>query len=147
MKLHTTWSPGLTLVTPGPTSSIIPDPSWPPTIGNRGGRSPSVRCRSEWHSPAAMYLISTSPGPGPSRSSSISSNGLPASSRTAAVGFIVLSLPKFLLRPREEFRDACGNDPLIRRTRNASEHIDGLRLPADHDPGVALGHSVEDGLC
>ena len=94
MKLHTTWSPGLTLVTPGPTSSMTPDPSWPPTIGYRGGRSPSVRCRSEWHSPAAVYLISTSPGPGPSRSSSISSNGLPASSSTAAVVFIVLSLSR-----------------------------------------------------
>src|SRR5271169_2035444 len=57
MKLHTTWSPGLTLVTPGPTSSMTPDPSWPPTIGYRGGRSPSVRCRSEWHSTAAVVFI------------------------------------------------------------------------------------------
>lgn len=27
MKLHTTWSPGLTLVTPAPTSSMTPAPS------------------------------------------------------------------------------------------------------------------------
>ena len=32
--------------------------------GETGGRSPSVRCRSEWHRPAATYLMSTSPGPG-----------------------------------------------------------------------------------
>ncbi|CNV74670.1 Uncharacterised protein [Mycobacterium tuberculosis] len=43
-----------------------------------------------------MYLTNTSPGPGPSRSSSISSNGLPASNSTAAVVFIVVSLSRTL---------------------------------------------------
>ena len=32
----TTWSPSLTRETPGPTFSITPAPSWPPTIGKRG---------------------------------------------------------------------------------------------------------------
>ena len=27
------WSPGASLLTPGPTSSTTPAPSWPPTIG------------------------------------------------------------------------------------------------------------------
>ena len=30
-----TWSPGLTLVTPSPTSTTIPPPSWPSTAGNK----------------------------------------------------------------------------------------------------------------
>ncbi len=32
-KLATTWSPGATRLTPGPTASTRPEPSWPPTIG------------------------------------------------------------------------------------------------------------------
>src|SRR5699024_1329826 len=89
MNEHTTWSPGSTLVTPGPTASITPAPSWPPTIGNRGGSEPSDRCRSEWHRPAAVYLTSTSPGPGSSRSSSMISNGSPMPDRTAALVFMM----------------------------------------------------------
>ena len=49
---HTTWSPGFTRVTPDPTCSITPAPSWPATIGSRAGMSPLGICRSEWHSPA-----------------------------------------------------------------------------------------------
>ena len=36
-----TWSPGLTLVTPSPTSTTMPAPSWPSTAGNMpSGSSP-----------------------------------------------------------------------------------------------------------
>ena len=33
--MSTTWSPGATRVTPGPTASTTPAPSWPSTIGRR----------------------------------------------------------------------------------------------------------------
>jgi hypothetical protein len=34
----TTWSPGENSLTPSPTSTTTPDPSWPPIIGNMPGR-------------------------------------------------------------------------------------------------------------
>src|SRR3984957_11102296 len=45
-----------------------------------------------------------------------------------------------------EARDQCGGDALIPRGDDSSEHIEGLRLPADHYPGMAVGDSVDDGL-
>ena len=54
MNEQTTWSPALTRVTPGPTSSMIPAPSWPRTIGSRASRSPCEMCTSEWHRPACV---------------------------------------------------------------------------------------------
>src|SRR5256885_16414911 len=39
-----TWSPGLTLVTPSPTSTTMPAPSWPSTAGEMAsGASPDSR--------------------------------------------------------------------------------------------------------
>jgi hypothetical protein len=64
MKLTETWSPGLTVRTPGPISITSPEPSCPPIIGSHsvipicsimsagGTRSPVTRCSSEWHRPA-----------------------------------------------------------------------------------------------
>src|SRR3546814_6975094 len=49
-----TWSPGATLVTPSPTSTTTPAPSWPSTTGNR----PSGR--SEEHTSEPQSLIRTS---------------------------------------------------------------------------------------
>ncbi len=68
MKPNTTWSPGLRSVTPGPTSSTTPAPSWPPMIGSGTGMSPVTRCSSEWHMPDAASLTSTSPSLGGSSS-------------------------------------------------------------------------------
>ena len=45
--------PTRTLVTPGPTASTTPAPSWPMTIGVGRGHSPSRTCRSEWQTPDA----------------------------------------------------------------------------------------------
>ena len=42
----TTWSSGLTLVTPGPTSRTMPAPSCPRTTGVFIGQSPRAGCRS-----------------------------------------------------------------------------------------------------
>ena len=49
----TTWSPTATCVTPAPTASTTPAPSWPSTIGYGAVHSPSTTCRSEWQTPLA----------------------------------------------------------------------------------------------
>ena len=59
-----TWSPGTTCVTPAPTASTTPAPSWPSTTGTGKGMVPSTTDRSLWHSPAAEIATSTSPAPG-----------------------------------------------------------------------------------
>ena len=89
---QTTWSPGLSRLTPAPTSSTTPAPSWPPTIGYRTGISPVRRWSSEWHRPAAANRTSTSPSLGGSRSISMISQSLPMSRSTAALVFM-LCLP------------------------------------------------------
>jgi len=93
MNEQTTWSPGLTRVTSGPTASITPAPSCPPTIGRRPVESPVRRCSSEWHIPEAMNLTRTSPDRGSSSSSSVTSHGLPGSLMIAAL----VRMPSVLL--------------------------------------------------
>src|SRR5215471_15949083 len=93
MKEHTTWSPFLTRVTPGPTSSITPAPSWPPMIGYLPGMSPVRMCSSEWHRPAATNRMRTSFSWGGSRSSSTTSQSVCGARRIAALVFMRFSLP------------------------------------------------------
>src|ERR1051325_566468 len=53
-----TWSPFLTEVTPGPTSTTTPAPSWPRIAGNSpSGSAPDSVNSSVWQMPVA--LIST----------------------------------------------------------------------------------------
>ena len=87
MKPNTTWSPGFSQLTPSPTSSMTPAPSWPPMIGSANGRSPVTRCSSEWHMPDAAIFTSTSPGPGGSSSTSSTLHGVLVSQRMAALVF------------------------------------------------------------
>src|SRR5271165_3063 len=90
MNEQTTWSPTLTLLTPGPTASMTPAPSCPPTMGSRPVLSPVCRCSSEWHMPDALKAIRTSPSLGSSSSSSVISHGLPGSRMTAALVRMIL---------------------------------------------------------
>jgi len=60
-KLRMTRSPDLTMVTPSPTDSTMPEPSWPSTAGNAMVASPFWKCRSLRHTPAARIFTSTSP--------------------------------------------------------------------------------------
>ena len=48
------WSPGLTVVTPAPTSSTMPAASWPRTMGSGTCQSPFMMCQSLWQTPAAL---------------------------------------------------------------------------------------------
>src|SRR5438270_461255 len=54
----------------------MPAPSWPPMYGRATGRSPVIRCMSEWQRPAATYRIRTSPSSGSRTSTSMTSHGL-----------------------------------------------------------------------
>ena len=57
----TTWSPGLRPLTPGPTSTTSPAPSWPSTAGMATGIVPFIADRSEWQTPVARILTRTLP--------------------------------------------------------------------------------------
>src|SRR5262245_50096410 len=54
-----TWSPGLTEVTPSPTSAMTPAPSWPGTNGAICGIVPFMPETSEWQTPVASILTLT----------------------------------------------------------------------------------------
>src|SRR5262249_36434950 len=84
-----TWSPLATLVTPGPTSTTMPAPSWPRMAGNSpSGSAPERVNSSVWQRPVALISTSASPARGPSRSTVSMTSGLPASWATAARTFI-----------------------------------------------------------
>ena len=75
-----TWSPFFTDVTPGPTSTTMPAPSWPKITGNSpSGSAPERVNSSVWQMPVALISTSTSPAFGPSRSTVSITSGLPAS--------------------------------------------------------------------
>src|SRR5690606_35427819 len=100
-----TWSPGLTLVTPSPTSTTMPAPSWPSTAGNTpSGSSPDRVNASVWHSAVWVILTSTSPLRGGSTSISTICRGFPASKATAARDFMTRHSgqrgPTMIGRPR-----------------------------------------------
>src|SRR5262245_60101099 len=80
-----TWSPGATSVTPSPTRSTTPAPSWPSTQGAYPlGSAPEAVYRSVWQTPHATRRTSTSSDFGSARSSSWTTSGSPNSSSTAA---------------------------------------------------------------
>src|SRR5271155_2069116 len=80
-----TWSPFLTEVTPGPTSTTTPAPSWPRIAGNSpSGSAPDSVNSSVWQMPVALISTKTSPGRGPSSLTVVTSSGLPGAKATAA---------------------------------------------------------------
>src|SRR5205085_2500583 len=80
-----TWSPFRTEVTPAPTSTTTPAPSWPRIAGNRpSGSAPDRVNSSVWQMPVALISSSTSKAFGPSSCTVITSSGLPGATATAA---------------------------------------------------------------
>ena len=75
-----TWSPSVTFVTPSPTATTSPAPSWPSTHGTGLGSVPSCTLTSEWQTPLAMTLIRTSPEPRPGSTA-------PRIGRTSRLGY------------------------------------------------------------
>src|SRR5215212_963003 len=87
-----TWSSLASVVTPAPTSTTTPAPSWPRMAGNRpSGSSPDKVNQSVWQMPVALTSTSTSPARGPSRSTVSIVRGSPAFQATAARVFIASS--------------------------------------------------------
>src|SRR5580658_4994142 len=81
------------LVTPCPTSTTTPAPSWPKIAGNRpSGSAPESVNSSVWQIPVAFTSTSTSPAFGPSRSTSAITSGLAFSKATAARIFMAAFL-------------------------------------------------------
>src|ERR1700724_1774358 len=80
-----TWSPFFTEVTPGPTSTTMPAPSWPRIAGKRpSGSAPDSVNSSVWQMPVALISTITSPAFGPSSCTVVISSGFPAAVATAA---------------------------------------------------------------
>src|SRR6266403_2708861 len=80
-----TWSPFFTLVTPRPTSTTTPAPSWPRIAGNNpSGSAPDSVNSSVWQTPVALISTSTSPSRGPSSWTVDISSGFPAATAMAA---------------------------------------------------------------
>ena len=60
-----TWSPLSRDVTPAPTSTTMPAPSWPRIAGNSpSGSAPESVKASVWQTPVALISTSTSPALG-----------------------------------------------------------------------------------
>src|SRR6476659_8133994 len=85
MKEETTWSPGLSEVTPSPTSMTSPAASCPSTSGGGSGIVPLVAERSEWHTPHAAIVTSASPRRGASTLISSTTTGLFSSRHRTAL--------------------------------------------------------------
>src|SRR5690606_6989399 len=84
-----TWSPFFSEVTPGPTSTTTPAPSWPRIAGKIPSGSAPLRVNaSVWQMPVALISTRTSPARGPSRSTSVMERGALAAVATAAGVFI-----------------------------------------------------------
>jgi len=82
--VSTTRSPGRADVTPAPTASTTPAPSWPSSIGQGAPQFPcSIAQTSLWQTPLAAIRTSTSPGPGSSMRIGSTRMGAPARSTTA----------------------------------------------------------------
>ena len=115
MNPNTTWSPGATEKTPGPTSITTPAPSWPPMHGGSlvaPARSPVTTCSSLWHIPLAASLTSTSPVFGGSSSISSTLHGVFLSHRIAAFVFTVeppsrTSVPPTIVATRFRATSVC----------------------------------------
>src|SRR5918999_3300950 len=150
-KLKITRSPGERSGTPGPTSSTMPAPSWPPMMGSGQGRSPVRTCSSEWHRPLPRIETRTSPALGASSSISSTDHSLPRSHSTAARVFIDVSsgsavdgLEVLVVREAlgtELTADAARLDPAEGRDRVGQVAVDPDRAGADPvgDGESALG--------
>src|SRR5438874_5442101 len=85
MKEKMTWSPRANSLTPSPTSSTTPAPSWPSTSGSGSAMVPVIAERSEWHTPQAARRTNTSPRLGPSTLISSTWTGLLCSRQRTAL--------------------------------------------------------------
>src|SRR5262245_53476006 len=133
-----TWSPFFSDLTPGPTSTTTPAPSWPKITGNSpSGSAPERVNSSVWQTPVARISTSTSPAFGPSRSTSTTSSGLPAAYAIAARVFIVLDAPLEHVQAAVHREVRARREGRVVRREPGDHGRDLLRRaePADRDRG------------
>src|SRR6516162_6451485 len=128
---------------PSPTAATTAEDSWPSTTGVGIGNSPSIKCRSLWHSPAKAVRSSTSRGPGLVSATSSIVKGWFAACRTAA--FIRSSLLEIEaqagLGPIHRGELAAGgkcdvSGLHVRAAKADVGRIDIRHLDLPHDPSV-----------
>src|SRR5580700_10900775 len=135
-----TWSPGLSELTFGPTSTTRPAPSWPRIAGNRPSGSLPERVNSSvWQMPVALISTITSPARGPSSWTWVTASGLPGSKATAARTSMV-SAPRYLYGARAP----SGGEPAQRQHRVETAEGEGVgERGAQRLPARLVGHVVE----
>src|SRR5690606_12256931 len=91
-KEVSTWSPGASSVTPSPTSTTMPAPSWPRTSGNGNAIVPFVADRSLWQTPQAFISTSTSPAWGFCTVIVSTTTGALSSRQTTALDWMLMGI-------------------------------------------------------
>ena len=129
-----TWSPTSSEVTPSPTASTMPPPSWPRMAGKMpSGSSPDSVKASVWHTPLATMRTSTSPFFGGSTSTSTICSGCLGPKATAARDLMVMGRFSLLLGRRRSLIPV--SRPFLSRKRRRRAHAPGL---ARHDCRIRL---------
>src|SRR5581483_8096867 len=103
MNEKMTWSPRANSLTPSPTSSTTPAPSWPSTSGSGSAIVPVIAERSEWHTPQAARRTVTSPRLGGSTFISSTVTGLLCSRQTTALA--LRAMGNLSVRTETEYSD------------------------------------------
>src|SRR5450759_3760713 len=93
-----TVSPTASSVTPSPTSTTVPAPSWPRISGNGMPMVPLTADKSLWHTPQAPSLTITSPRCGDSTSISSTTTGALFWRQMTAFALRPMLTPRFGLR-------------------------------------------------
>src|SRR5438477_8790277 len=131
----TTWSPGLRSVTPSPTSSMTPAPSWPRTMGATPMSVPFCTDRSEWQTPEAAMRTLTSPAWGVSRSTSWISRGWSSPVRMAAFGIARSSCDAACAHVSSPTTALCASLPVLALGRFHGVAEDDRRQQGDRPQG------------
>src|SRR5688572_7559356 len=142
MNEETTWSPTASPVTPSPTSTTSPAPSWPRTSGGGSAMVPLVAERSEWQTPQAAIFTVTSPRFGPSTEMVSTTTGLFSSRKIAALPLRAIWNP-----PVEELRSIGERPPSAGRRRPHAlqffvQHVSQQHLARRRDAELSIARPL-----
>src|SRR5207248_5573221 len=117
MKEKMTWSPRANSLTPSPTSSTTPAPSWPSTSGSGSAMVPLIAERSEWHTPQAPRRTSTSPRLGASTLISSTWTGLLCSRQRTALALRGIARAVYGMRCGRIKYSPCLESPMLSKEK------------------------------
>lgn len=135
-------------MTPSPSASTVPVPSWPRVSGSAYGKVSAgqlITAMSEWHTPAAATFSSTCPGPGSGSGTVTTSGAAPISRYWTAFMRLPFGSPirneRWACRQRKDappVPPAPGRPPAVehRRSTAACQHGPELRHPGERGPRV-----------